>query len=298
AASRPRRLLDVPFAIPTAVLGAGPWLAFNLRNDWASLHEKPIPVATSYPERLEEFFTELIPRLLNLKTYWGEWVFGGTGKVLYVALLAGVLALAGWCVLRPEGRRSRLVPFPVLVAGYPFLFAVPTASFYVDEPRYGLFLAPTIALLLAAGLVRVLRRPAAQLAAVGVVAALSAAGVGALVNFADRYPGHHDLGPVRTDELATELEGRGITTLRADYWIAYALTFEARERVVATPVATVRYQPYERRFRESGSTAHVFFPDSPEEQHFVKEIVSKGSGWRREVIADDFVLYTGGHATP
>lgn len=292
AAARPRRLLDLPWAVPGVLVGGAPWLAFNLRNGWPSLHEKPIPVETSYTERLGDFFTELLPRLLGLRTYSGGWVLGGAGWWLYVALLAGAAGLALWCATRPAGRRSPLAPFVVVLAGYPFLFAVPTASYYVVEPRYGMFLAPLVALLLAAALTRMTRRPSLRLGAVAVAAGASAAGLAALMEFARDEPGHHDLGPPETAPLAAELRGRGIEAAAADYWIAYATTFEAEERVTLTPTGTVRYRPYQERFERTGAGAYVFFPESAEEQAFRRRLAEQLVSHRREVLLDgDYVLY-------
>lgn len=287
AIRRPRRLIDLPVAMPGALLGAAPWLAWNLRNDWLSLEERPLPVPTSYRERLGDFFTDLVPRLTGLRDYSGEWVFGGAGKVIFVALLAGGGALALWCVLH---RRSRLTPLVLVAALYPFLFAVPKASWYVTEPRYGLFLAPVIALLLGAGITRLLRRPPVQMAALGLAALASVVGLASIMDYARDNPGHHDLSPRRLGALADELERREIDTVAADYWIAYALSFETDEDVIATPTGTVRYQPYQRRVEAAGMTDYVFFRGSLESADLEKKARKQGIGYE-QLMVDEFVLY-------
>ena len=286
--TRPRRLLDAPLAVPGAVLGAAPWLAFNLKNDWASLHENPAPFPSTYLDRLESFFTDLLPRVLGLRgTYSGDWLGGAAGQAVYVGLLAAFVAFAVWALAR---RRSGLLPVVTVVAAYPFLFAAPQASVYVNEPRYGLFLAPFLALLLAAGLTRLLRARAASMAVVALAIVLTVGGLAHLMDWARAHPGNHDLTSTPVGPLIAELERRRITTAYADYWIAYTLTFESEERIIASPVDFVRYPPYHERLAAAGTTTYLFFDGSGPDRDFHASLVGRGAGFRRVVVAD-FAIY-------
>lgn len=287
AFKRPRRLTDAPLAIPGLLIGASPWLAYNLGNGWASLEPELHGIGLTYQERLEGFFTGLLPRLLGLRTYSGDWQFNGAGKLVFLGVLAAIAVLGvAWLV----GRLGSLSPLAWILLAYPFLFAAPQASWYVGEPRYGLFLAPTIALLAAAGVTALTRQPVAHLAVAAAAALASAAGLSQLMEFNRDNPGHHDVAPEPVGELGAALVDRGITTLVADYWIAYALTFETDERVIATPKANVRYRPYDEKVRAAGVTSYVFYPSSPEATALESSAGKQGINFESESIAG-FVLY-------
>jgi hypothetical protein len=151
-----------------------------------------------------------------------------------------------------------------IAVAYPFVFAVPRSSWYTGEPRYGLFLAPVLALLLARGITVVLRRPWLHVGALALATLVSVAGVHGLIAYGDRHPGHHDLTPDRLGALGEALHREGVRTVVADYWIAYALSFQTRERIIATPTATVRYRPYQEQVADAGARTYVFFHGQPD----------------------------------
>lgn len=287
--SRPRLILELPWAVPGAVLGSAPWLSYNLRTGWNALHQRddPIPVPTSYGSRLHDFYTELVPKLLGLKNYSGQWTPGRVSKLAFLALLLAGGVLAVWCLWR---RRSPVVPLVVVAAGYPFLYSVPKASWYVGEARYGLFVAPVLALLLAAGATKVLRQPLAQLAVLGVVVVTSVASIAGVIDFGRRNPGHHDLTPLKLGELADTLEREGIRTVVADYWIAYSLSFESKERIIATPTGRSRYRPYQEKVAAAGARNYVFFDGQSEAATLESAAQAAGVGHRRLVVGRFVVL--------
>ena len=57
-----------------------------------------------------------------------------------------------------------------------------------------------------------------------------------------------DIGP-----LIRFLETHRATRVLADYWVAYRLSFESRERIIATSTGFVRYQPHDRLVRRSAN---------------------------------------------
>jgi 4-amino-4-deoxy-L-arabinose transferase-like glycosyltransferase len=258
-ATRRRRLVfDVPWAIPGALLGSSPWLWYNLRTGWDALRElRGSPVPTSYLDRLYNFYTELLPKLVGLRTYHGPWSLGRAGKVLFVLLLVAGVALVVWSLWR---RRSAVIPLVVIAVAYPFVYAAPQSSWYTGEPRYGLFLAPVLALLVAWVVTAVLRRPPLQLGVLALLVFTTVAGLQGLMDYGKQNPGHHDLTPRRLGKLADALEREGVRTVVADYWIAYALSFESRERIIATPKpGQVRYGPYQRQVADAGARTYVYF---------------------------------------
>lgn len=282
AVRRPQLWRCVPMAVPSFLVGATPWLAFNIRNDWPLL-EQMDPFHTTYLDRLIGFFTQLLPKLLGLRhTYSGAWLLGPVGKVVYAAALAGFV----WLLVR---RRLPSLLAAVAVA-YPFLFAVPRASSYVGEPRYGLVLAPVVALLVALGITKVAGGRPTQLAIAALAAVVSVVGLGAAIDVG-RGGAHYDLDPPPLRPLVRALDRRGVTTAYADYWIAYRLSFETRERIVATPVDFVRYLPYDEKVQRSGSGTFLLYRGSPQDRHFADALRRQARPFER-VPVTDYAVYT------
>ncbi|HEX2062936.1 MAG TPA: glycosyltransferase family 39 protein, partial [Acidimicrobiales bacterium] len=266
---------------PGLVLGAAPWIAFNVRNGWPSLDEPGVPVASSYPERLEGFFTHVLPMALGVRrSYLGTWVLGPAGKIVYLALLAGF----AWLLVR------RRIPslLAVVALAYPFVFAVPRSSFYVGEPRYALVLAPVLCLLLALGVTRMVSGRSPQLVAAGVAVAASVAVLGPIVEF--EAPAY-DLNPPRLGPLVSALDRLGVRAAYADYWLAYRLTFETGERIVATPVAFVRHRPLDEEVRRAGASTFLLYRGSPEDARFRTALTQRGVPFER-VPVSAFVIYS------
>lgn len=286
---RPRLARLAPWAVPGALLGSAPWWWYNLHTGWSALHEHrdPIPVPTSFGSRLHDFYTTLLPKLLGLRSYAGPWTPGRAGKLVFVVLLVGGVALVAWSI---RHRRSTIVPLVVIAVLYPFLYALPRSSWYVGEPRYGLFLAPVLALLIARGVTVVARRPVAQLAVVGLAVLTTVASLHSLMAYGHRYPGHHDLTPERLGGLARALEGERVRTVVADYWIAYALSFQSRERIIATPTGKVRYRPYQERVAAAGARTYVFYRGQPDGAKVEDAARAAGIGYRKLAV-DTFDVF-------
>jgi hypothetical protein len=105
------------------VLGGSPWLLFILQI--GRLPESAAPtVLTTYPERLTNFLTELLPRAFGLRTPVGDWVGPDTVAIGVAALLIsasivgmvvlvlvkGVQACRSWLPGCLRSRSSRCTP--------------------------------------------------------------------------------------------------------------------------------------------------------------------------------------------
>jgi hypothetical protein len=89
-----RALRRAWIAVPAAVIGAAPWLLWNVRNHWASFDVPPQPTSASYATRFARFWTEGIPMATGLRVpYVMRWVAPGV-RVLFPFLLVAVAALA------------------------------------------------------------------------------------------------------------------------------------------------------------------------------------------------------------
>ena len=84
------------------------------------------------------------------------------------------------------------------------------------------------------------------------------------------------------------LEREGEQYVLANYWIAYRLSFESAERIVATSTGFVRYQPHDRIVRESGHPARVFGAASTVEPRQRARLVADGY---RRYRAGDRIVY-------
>ncbi len=282
ALRRPATYRLAPVAVAGFVVGALPWLAWNARHGWSAVF--PSAVAgqnSSYGQRFVDLFTTVLPTWLGLRLpYSLDWVFG---RAVGIALLA--LALAGLgiaLVRRPRG----LEPLLFTGALFPFFYAASSYTYYVTEPRYLVFLAPPATLLLA----RLLTRPAAAALALTAAIAFSVYG---LLRIDDqgrflpraardvRVP--PDMGP-----LIGFLERRGANRVLADYWIAYRLSFESRERIVATSTRFVRYVPHDRLVRRSAYPSRVFVEGQVKERRARADLLRRG--YRRYRVGG-FVAY-------
>jgi len=178
-----------------------------------------------------------------------QWLGGPVAKLAYLALLVAFAVLALHCLVR---RPSPLAPLVVIAAGYPFLLAVPEASQYVGEPRYALFLAPILALLLAAGVCRLARAPALQAAVLALAALGTVSSLHAIQVWSRASPGHWDLAAPVTGPAQDDLERSHTRFAYGEYWVAYPITLGSHERVVVTPYDVVRYEPYRQAALAAG----------------------------------------------
>jgi hypothetical protein len=250
-----RRWQYLPVIGATALLGAAPWIRYNLIHHWVSFQFAPQPaVAGGYAGRLRQFFQIALPMALGLKVpYTRAWVFGALGLGVVVALLA--LFVPGAFRLPAQGR---LLVF--LAAVYPFLFAYSPYSWYVDHPRYLLFLAPSAAIMLGAAMAR---RPLVGAVAGGIVVALSAFGLAAMNSSGKTAPyGPDVLVPANLAPLDQLLTRYHVRYAFADYWIAYRTTFETRETTLVSPTYVVRDPGIDARVRAAAIPDYLFLAAS------------------------------------
>lgn len=273
-------------AVPAAMAGAVPWIAWNLLHGLSSFDEPNPWVTSTYLERLGRFFTTLLPTLLGARhAFTGNWLLGPVGVVFNCAVVCAFAVFVVRAVRVPE-RWRRVEPLIVVAVTFPFLFALPKASHYVIEPRYGLMLTPVIALLVAVPVVTRARQIAVALLAV----TLGFVTVAALERFGERNPMVVDLTPPRLGGLVAALDAAGVDRVYADYWIAYPLTFETRERIVGTPVDAVRSARLDRMVEEADKSTYVVFLDSPRDAAMKTDLRDRGIAFDRAEV-EVFAVY-------
>ncbi len=276
--------------VPGVVVGGAPWWAFQLRYDFLSLDET-VTFESTYVERLGRYLPELLPRVLGLRAPGsGDWIVGGAGLVLYPVVVAALVVV----VLRSRRRLS--LPAAVVV-GYPFVWAVPSASWYVAEPRYGIFLAPALAVLVGAGLAPLVGRVAAPPARAGATLAVVLAmgglswwGVHGLDAWAGDRTGNWDVAAPELGPLVDVLDARDADAAYADYWISYRLSFETAEDVITTPLGHVRYPPYARTVDEADARVIAVHAGSLKDANLGPGLDGLGVSWER-VEAGPFAVW-------
>lgn len=258
-----------PVAVGCFLLAAGagslPWWWDNATRGFPSLHAGP-QQQPGFGEHLRVFATHSLPLLLGLRLpVSGAWLGGSAiGLVLYAAALLGGATFI--VVLARRRAALVLVAFAVLA---PFLYAYSPFTWYWQDGRYALYLAPVASLLAAsaacdlAGRVRlpVLRvelRPRVRglLGSLAVLAAGVALTTGAVLQVAPFHPvpvassgrtgwlsWHADPNGWLAPSVAA-LETHGVTHAYAGYWIAEALAFESRSALTVSDVLFDRYPPY------------------------------------------------------
>ncbi|GAC1533368.1 MAG: hypothetical protein NVS3B12_12680 [Acidimicrobiales bacterium] len=271
-------------AAPGAVLGALPWLWSNLSNGFASLRPPPSPVKGTYVDHLVTLAHVGAPMTFGLRVpYATRWLDPvPVAQVLYVVILA---IIASGCVRRwPGGALAAVV-----LATFPFLHAVLPLAGTVAEGRYTLFALPWVALAIAHRCQRLAAVAVVSVTAIG----LTLVGLSAMRGQTDPYaPDRHV--PRSLASLRAGLAGHGITHVWANYWVAYRLTFEADEHVIAAPASSDRYAPYAAQVRADERAAHVFMSGSHTDAIFRGALDRRHLPYERWNAGTDWVIYLPG----
>jgi hypothetical protein len=202
----------------------------------------------------------------------------------------------------------------VVTAVFPFVYVIsPKTTWAVGTPRFIVVLTPVLALLLAQLATTRLRAVAVlALACIVSVVTLHRMDVwfrdvpGPTTNAKGLGPRHavqwvpRDLGP-----LISGLDQLGLDRVYAEYWLAYRLTFDSRERIIAaqnefkdvrfengvaipsSPV-NLRYKPYEREVDRARRHGFVFYREIFDSVPIVDEL--ERNGYRRHDAGDYVIL--------
>ena len=252
-----------------AVIGALPAIVWNVRHDWGSL-EPTIENTTTYAHRLRIFLSPLLGMLLGLRTpYTQERLLPTVLTLLAYALLAALFVYGAW---RARHRAASLLY--VVAAVFPFVYALAPQTLFSQEPRYLLVLSPVVVLLVAQLATSYLRGVAVLAGAL----AISFATLDRMETYVRETPARPPVAPRELGPLVGALDELGLDRVYADFWLAYRLTFETRERIVAAQSKlervglvngaaiparhpSIRFRPYERLV-EGDRHGFVFFRSS------------------------------------
>jgi len=265
-----RQARNVLVAVGGLLIGGAIWIAANALSGFDSLHAPSAWAGSStYLSRFKFFWRSGLPFGLGLRRPWGgEW-YGGhaPGLLLYVVAL-GALGYAFARLFRFRAR-NLLLPDLFLIAAAPFVFATFVGNWHLFEGRYTYFVGSMMPILLG----RVLQ---ARFGAVVVLALMVVPGSAFLHDYDHNRA---TIGP-STTPIARALERAGARTAVAQYAIAYQLTFESDERVIAVPATDDRYPPFREQVRRS-APAYVFYSsDAAATRLFTEALAARRVGFR------------------
>ena len=267
-AFRTRALL---FAVPGALAGGAPWLYWNLGHHWSSLGGDANPGinrAEGFVGHFERIWREGLPVTFGLRVpYEYQWVTA-PGTIAKALFLAGLGVIGVSLVIR--GRGALLLAIALVT--YLVLHALGPVAGVTSEGRYFFCLIPLLALALA--------RAARTGWAIAVLFPVLA--VSTLTGLWNIPPGNAGIVfgqpavplPTSIDPLISSLRAEHVNAVFADYWIAYRLSFESRERIIGSALEGERYPPYGRIVRRNPSPAWVFPEETLAELQFRDHLVA------------------------
>jgi 4-amino-4-deoxy-L-arabinose transferase-like glycosyltransferase len=279
-------LVSALLGVAAAIIGSLPWWWHNLSQNFNSfagpVQPSPPGPGGAYWWHLGIFGRYVVPLVLGLRIRMtGRWIGPTTvtphlvniATVVLVAWLA-YAAVLGWGAAR--GRAWLLLLY---VAAFPFLYAAQPFSWYWQDGRYAVFLAPAVALTLASLACQVgtwmIRSPRV---APAIMAALVLLGGAALtlravkvtlpyvrevslptVERSSWFSWHANPNNLPT-ELAASLIRWHVHDAFTGYWLAYDVTFLAQGSVTVSPAGPVfiRYLPYYDAVAASPAPAWIF----------------------------------------
>jgi len=297
----PRALRHLPLALLAAAIGAAPWLGWNIVRHGESF---AIPYGQfPYVHRLRLFFSPILPMALGLRVPFSQQALPPPALVAVALVLVVALFFYGaW-----RARRSDALVLYAIVAVFPFLYALSPLTSDTLEPRYTVVLSPVIVLLVAQLARDYLRATILLLAA----CALSFLVVDRM-NAWFRSPGlGYPTAPRNLAPLVAALDRLRLDRVYADYWLAYVLDFDTKERIVAAQArfggvrfedgrAVVTHDPvtdwvaYEREVAAAPRTGLVFFRPAVARTPLVRDVLRHGY---RRVDVGPFVILAPRRAT-
>lgn len=296
------RLLDAPpwagvgLTLVGAVLGAVPWLADNVGRGLPALHDSDgFPRTGTYPERVWWFFTHGLPAEMGFRSMGDlAWIGGVLGVACYLA----AFVVVGWGVRMAfgHGRPHRMAaPDGVGLLTYPFLMALIPFVMAQANLRYLFFVAPFLCWTL--GRVATSRRLAWALVAVAV--AISGVGLARLHTVSEATGTVFRVGAVGDLSAAIRaLDAADVHAVYADYWVAYRLTYESDERIVARPSAGTHRNSEYRAFVESSPEVAWVVSQGDQRDALVAALDDLGVGYRAVDAGEFAVVFTDRPVSP
>jgi hypothetical protein len=295
---KPATLQHLWLALACAVVGALPWLVWNVRHDWSSV--LPHSNLQQYEHGLRIFFSPLLLMALGLRSpYTAAPLVPRLLMYLLYAVLLGAFVLVGW------KRRHDNVSLLVWVAlSFPVVWAFSRRAISLESaPTFLIVLMPVLALLVAQAATT--RPRACALVVVGcVVSVVTLHRIDAWAQTFQPVPPVPPPTPRNLGPLISTLDRLDLRDVYANYYIAYRVEFETKERIVAADIgytgatlvpggtrlvttSILRWAPYERAVAAAKRYGVVLFRG--EASPVVARRLEAG-GFRR-VVVGEFVVF-------
>lgn len=254
-------------ALGAAFIGALPWVWANVESGLASLRKQPA-AALPFSGRLSVFFRFALPMEVGLRRPDdGAWMLGSIAGPAFIVVMVVLIAALALCLAR--GGRTLAVAVGVLA--FPILYAVSPASWAWQDGRYGGYIVPLLAIVVAVGCresARWLgnRRGTTNLVMAGTVViatVLAVAGlVGTVRQHESTYVKKWQNPDASTLSAIAKLRHAGVSAAYADYFVAYKLDFLSEGRLTVTTVGydDDRSESINSAVHESAKQAWLFVP--------------------------------------
>jgi hypothetical protein len=249
---RPALLRSIPVAALGALVGAAPWLVWNVRNGWASLSQ-PSVATISRTELLTNGLGK-VPTLLGAATPWNpsRALWPGAGVTVAVALIA-VLAVATWKTREaaPGLLLAVICGFAVI---YPFVVTLGATG---SDLRYLYPLLPVFAVAIGAVFTDPKRRAGQVLVLSAVVVVAGLTSWWGLVGM-ERASSRDTLflAAPGIDETVQFLEDRGIDQVTTDVAGAQ-ITYASGGRIDGASFWVPRFADLQETMRVDAPSAYV-----------------------------------------
>jgi len=291
---QPRCFRQSWVALPPAVLGALPWLIWNLLHHWGSL-SLPSGASSSYEFRLRVFVSPVLPMMLGLRTPFSQSPLGPA--VLADAVYGGLLLLFAFGAYRARRQTASLLY--VVAAVYPFIYGLAAQTFNASDPRYLAALTPVLVLIVAQSMTSWLRGTLVLV----VAGALSVLTLHRMEPLPNDLTAGAPIAPRSLAPLIATLDRLHLDRVYTQYWLSYVLDFDTRERIIAVenkflhvsfvdgqavlPDVPVRYLPYEKDVK-AGRHGIVLFRRGIASIPIVPELLRHGY---REIPTGPFIVF-------
>jgi hypothetical protein len=254
-----------------AVIGASPWLIYYFRHDGLPLKQLAGGQGT-YVDHLHAIVTAGLPMAVGLRQPITErWLALGLGPLVPALVIIALTAAVVACF------RRRVLGHPLTMVAVVFvpLHALAPGSYYIGTGRYYIFLAPTLAFVIAA----CFRKRAAM--AAGLIVAV----VVSIITLWDIRS--VEVAPDSTGPVVQFLERQRVHHVYAHYWVAYKLVWESHESVIAASDID-RYPQWNAEVRSSAVVAYVMYlPIAQDEYRY--HAVTTGLAGRSIAFSEDHV---------
>jgi dolichyl-phosphate-mannose-protein mannosyltransferase len=303
---QPRCLRYLWVALPLAVVGALPWIIWNAGHGWESLN---MPNYGDKVRSLRLLASPVLPMMVGLRAPFSAELL--LPAVLTYLIYAGLIALFVYGAFKTRHRNSSIFYF--VAAVFPFVYVIsPKTVFALGTPRFIVVLSPVLALLISQMATRYLRA-AAIVALACVISVVTLHRMDVWFRGTPPQTTHaKGLGPRHITQwvprdlspLVSALDTLGLDHVYADYWLAYRLDFDTRERIVAVENGftelrfergqaipafqpDVRYRPYDLEVRRARH-GFVFYRQTVRSVPIVAQL--ERYGYRRYIVGS-YIVY-------